>query len=86
MNQSEIRAVAAIANGLASAYMILVNSLKNSGALHPTQVEEGLRGTIEAASPESRDQLDYQMLANILARLEGKRPPPLRVIPGGKSD
>ncbi len=74
-----------ISNGLSIAYVILVNCLKNNGALEPDQVENGLRNTINAKDAE-RDRLDYQVLQTILAQLEGQKPPPLRVIPGGRTD
>lgn len=77
--------IAYTTNGLLAAYIILVNCLKNNEALEPTQLEDALRTRINAKDADS-ERLDYQILQNILSRLEGKSPPPLRFIPGGKTD
>ena len=71
-------------NGLMMSYVILANCLKNNGALHDGQLETALKQTIEADGAD-KDRLDYQVMAQVLATLEGRRPPRLRVIPGGKS-
>ena len=82
-DEINIRTLALAMNVLCIAYVILVNSLKNNGALQPDQVETGLRDTINAGTEP--DRLDYQILQTVLTRLEGGKPPPLRLIPGGKN-
>ena len=72
-----------VTNGLVQSYVILANCLKNNGALHDGQLEAALKRTIEAEGAET-DRLDYQVIAQVLATLEGSQPPRLRVIPGGK--
>ena len=85
MDPQTQRAIALTLNGTSTAFVILANCLKNNGALDPEQIEDGLRRTINAEGAD-RDRLDYQVLQQILARLEGQQPPTLRLIPGGKTD
>jgi len=57
------------ANFTTAAILILVNCLKNQGALGARQYENALRETIEADGAP-RERLDYQFLAVLLATLE----------------
>jgi hypothetical protein len=84
MTNSHGRNLALMGNGLMMSYVILAKCLKNNGALHDGQLETALKQTIEADGAD-KDRLDYQVMAQALAALEGRRPPRLRVIPGGKS-
>jgi len=61
------------ANFTATAILILVNCLKNQGALGERQYENALRATIEADGAP-RDRLDYQFLGQLLAALEKQSP------------
>jgi hypothetical protein len=61
------------ANFTLQAILILVNCLKNQGALGERQYENALRVTIEADGAP-RDRLDYQFLGQLLAALEKQRP------------
>ena len=85
MDKQTQTALALTINGVTSAFVILVNCLKNEGSIGPDRFENGLRGTINAEGAE-QDRLDYQVLQSILRCLEGHRPPTLRVIPGGKTN
>ena len=85
MDEETQQAIALTTNGVLTAFVILTNCLKNNQALEPDQVENGLRGTINMEGAE-RDRLDYQVMQQLLARLEGQPPPTLRLIPGGKTD
>ncbi len=85
MDSQTEQALAATMNCVTTTFVILANCLKNNGALNSEQLEDGLRGTINAENAD-RDRLDYQLLQQILARLEGRQPPTLRLIPGGKID
>ncbi len=84
MTTSHGRNLALMGNGLMMSYVILANCLKNNGALHDGQLETALKQTIEADGAD-KDRFDYQVMAQTLAALEGRRPPRLRVIPGGES-
>ena len=66
-------ALAYSANFTATAILILVNCLKNQGALGERQYENALRATVEAEGAP-RERLDYQHLAALLATLEKQRP------------
>ena len=83
MTSSNDRDLGLIVNGLMMSYVILTNCLKNNGALHDGQLETALKQTIEADGA-AKDRLDYQIMAQALAALEGRWPPRLRVILGGK--
>jgi hypothetical protein len=85
MNDQSMQAIALTTNGISTAMVLLVNCLKNTGALDDGRFENALKSTINSPGAAS-DRLDYQVLANILLRLERKPPPELRVIPGGKSE
>lgn len=93
MSSSDIEALALTANFSATAFTILVNCLKNNGALKPTQFEDALRWTVSQPNAE-RIRLDYQFLEQLLNNLERQNPdktppqlpPTLRVIQGGKPD
>ncbi len=85
MDEPTHHAIALTLNGVSTAFVILANCLKNNDSLHPDQLENGLRTTIKADGAD-RERLDYQVMQNILARLEGRSPPTLRVIPGGRTD
>ena len=85
MNNETQHAISHITNGTVAAIVMLANCLKNTGALDDGQFERTLENTINAPGAES-DRLDYQVLAQILDRLQGKKPPHLRVIPGGKTE
>ncbi len=85
MDKPTQQAIALTLNGVETALVILVNCLKNNGALRPDQFENGLRATINADGAD-RERLDYQVMAHFLDYLEGRDPPTLRVIPGGKPD
>lgn len=79
------QAIALRRNGILTAFVILANCVKNNDAFAPIQLEDGLKATINALGA-NQERLDYQIMQNLLARLEGQSPPPLRVIPGGKTD
>ncbi len=83
MDDETQRAIALTANGFVSAILVLEHCLKSSGALIEGQFESGLEDAINASEAES-DRLDYQILAHIRERLQGKSPPPFQVILGGK--
>ena len=68
-----------------ASYVMLANCLKNNGALAGDQLENALRKTIDAPGA-ARDRLDYQIIAQVLAALEGRPPPELRLILGGKKN
>ncbi len=85
MDDPSIKAIALTNNGISTALVLLVNCLKNTGALDDGRFENALRNTINAPGAAT-DRLDYQVLSNILLRLEGQPPPELRVILGGKSE
>ena len=85
MDKPTQQAIALGLNGVETALVILANCLKSNDALRPHQFENGLRTTINADGAD-RERLDYQVMQNILARLEGRSPPRLRVIPGGRTD
>ncbi len=85
MNEQTVQAIALTTNGLTLAFALLADCLKNTGALDDGRFERALEKTITAPGAES-DRLDYQVLAQILERLQGRKPPQLRVIPGGKSE
>ena len=63
------KALAYTANGTLMAVVILVNCLKNQGALGPTQYEDALRATIDAPGADA-SRLDYSLLRNLLKALE----------------
>jgi hypothetical protein len=73
MDDIAIERLAHTSNFVAIALVILVNCLKNEGALGPRQYEDALRATIEADGAQ-RDRLDYQLLAQLLAVLEKQSP------------
>lgn len=85
MNEETQQAIALAMNGIVTAIVVLANCLKNTGALDDGRFERALEKTINAPGAES-DRLDYQVLAQILERLQGRKPPQLRVIPGGRSE
>ena len=85
MDKPTQRAIALGLNGIETALVILANCLKNNDALGPDQFENGLRVTINADGADQK-RLDYQVMAHLLDYLEGRQPPTLRVIPGGKTD
>ncbi len=85
MDSQTQQAIALATIGTSTALVILANCLKNNGALDPEQFEDGLRRTINARGVDP-DRLDYQVLQQILAQLEGSKPPTLHLIPGGKTD
>ncbi len=85
MDKETQQAMAFAMNATSTAIVVLVNCLKNTGALDDGRFERALEKTINAPGAES-DRLDYQFLAHILDRLQGRTPPQLRVIPGGKSE
>ena len=77
------QAIALVMSGTAVAILILANCLKNTGALDDGRFERALEKTINAPDAEA-DRPDYQLLARILALLQGETPSPFRVIQGGK--
>ena len=85
MNKETQQVIALAMNGTATAIVALANCLKNTGALDDGRFERALEKTINDLGADS-DRLDSQFLAHILGRLQGRKPPQLRVIPGGKSE
>ena len=85
MNNETQQAIALSTNGIVTAIVVLAKCLKNTGALDDDRFERGLENTINAPDAES-DRLDYQVLAHILEQLQGRKPPQLRIIPGGKPE
>jgi hypothetical protein len=63
------KVAAYVANYAAQAILILVQCLKNQGALRERQYEDALRRTIEAAGAEAK-RFDYVLLQELLALLE----------------
>lgn len=85
MDQNTVQALGHVSNGLATAFVLLTQRLEAAGALPPGDLADAIRATIDyAGAPKSR--LDYQVLGNILARIEGKQPPNLTLLDGGKSE
>ena len=85
MDDQHIEALSLVANGIIVSYVMLVKCLKNNGALAGGQLENALRKTITAPGA-ARDRLDYEIIARVLAALEGRPPPELRLILGGKKN
>jgi hypothetical protein len=67
--QPEIQAIQYVGNFTAVAFKILIECLEKNGALRPGQIRMALRGTIAHPQAE-RDRLDYQLLADLLKRLD----------------
>ncbi len=85
MDERTTEMVAHVMNGLVMSIAMLTNCLKNSGALDDGRFEAALNSTINAEGAE-KDRLDYQVMQQLLAVLEGRPPPKLRVIQGGKDE
>ncbi len=85
MDDRHVEALSLVANGMIVSYVMLANCLKNNEALAGGQLENALRKTIDAPGA-ARDRLDYQIMARVLAALEGRPPPKLRLILGGKKN
>lgn len=85
MDERMLTVIASAMNGYTQSIAILVNCLKNSGALEDGRYETALEQTINAEGAEI-DRPDYQAMRQILAILQGKPPPALRLIQGGKPE
>jgi hypothetical protein len=70
---NDLGALAYIGNYTTAALLILVNCLKNQGALGARQYEDALRATIEAEGAPTQ-RLDYVMLGVLLRALEKQKP------------
>ena len=69
--EPEIQAIRYVANFAIVAHKILIECLERNGALRPGQFRTALRGTIAHPKAEQQ-QLDYQMLAELLERLDNE--------------
>jgi hypothetical protein len=80
MNQTD-QAIGLTANYTCVALTILVNCLKNQGALGATQFEDALQATLSAPGAD-RARLDYEFLKNLLKSLRRHEPgkPPSSVL------
>jgi hypothetical protein len=65
----DILAIRYVANFTTVTFKILIECLEKNAALRPGQIRTALRGTIAHPNAE-RDRLDYQMLADLLKRLD----------------
>jgi hypothetical protein len=65
----EILAIRYVANFTTVTFKILIECLEKNGALRPGQIRTALRGTVAHPNAE-RDRFDYQLLADLLKRLD----------------
>jgi hypothetical protein len=69
----EDQALGYMANFITIAFADLRDCLRENGALRPGQFESVLHATIEHPDAD-RERLDYKLLANLVATLEGSHP------------
>lgn len=70
----EEQALGYMANFVTIAFADLRDCLRENGALRPGQFESALNATIDHPDAD-RERLDYKLLANLVAALEGSHPP-----------